>query len=175
MQKSRRFSRLLLPFYAGLPKRLPAFYSSAILSSGKGGSAKRSESKRKQLQLIVVGGNPVRRQYPADAAAVDYRPFAALSHPHRDRLHCPAAVCRTVARLDVEVLRAEAVRTVVAVTRPGAVRQDSPAAELALERLVRRPVTALSFFPVFVIHVYPPKSIRSFRERPVSRSDNNHR
>ena len=50
-----------------------------------------AHGQRYQGELIVITGDAVRVQLAASAAAMDDRPFAARTHPHRDRLHCSLA------------------------------------------------------------------------------------
>ena len=83
-------------------------------------------------QRIVVAGRPVRGERAAAPAAVDEDPFAILADRDRDRLHRRLAVRRTVARVDVEVTRPEAVRAMVAMAGAGRHERDvEPAMDAA--------------------------------------------
>jgi hypothetical protein len=55
---------------------------------------------------------------------MDQDPLAVLADGDRDRLHRGEAVGRAVARVDVEVARPEAVRTVVSMSGSGSVRRN---------------------------------------------------
>ena len=110
-----------------------------------------------QLYGIVVRSRPVGAEGAAAAAAVDDGPLAALAHPHRHRLHDPAAVCGAVARLDVHMQAAKAVAAVVPVLRARMLRRHQSAADLAGEAVLTGMCFVVAFFVllalVFAVHV----------------------
>ena len=108
--------------------------------------AERLHRDAHQLHRVVVGGDTIRRNRAAALAAVDYRPFAALSDPDRDRLHYSAAIALAVAGFDVDVKARKAVRTVISVVASRAVRRDEPPADFTGEALFAGVSFVVSFF-----------------------------
>ena len=113
---------------------------------GERGRGDGLHGEAQELHRVVIGGDPVGAEGAADAAPVDQRPLAALSHPDGDGFHSPAALGGPVTGFNVQMLAGEAVGTVVPMLRSGSLRRYETPADLAGKALLAGVMCVVAFF-----------------------------
>ncbi len=92
----------------------------------------------------------------ADPATVDDRPLTVFPYPYSDRIHNAATFSSPVSRFIIQMLTAEAVRTMIPMITARAGRNYQPSADFASERLIARMCFIVSFlkclFLVLPVH-----------------------